>query len=156
MSGVGFQWNLQGEAAMQLHIDRMIHLDKRGLLDAIGTEVESQFRHRIADEKTAPDGTPWQAWSARYAATRHAGQSLLQSEGHLLDSMTHVVMLDGSSVDVGSNLIYAAIQNFGGAKVGKPGLPAREFAGLSIENKQDLRSVSVDWLSQHWIGALPA
>lgn len=156
MSGVGFEWNLQGEMALQLHINRMIHLDKRGLLDVVGTEVESQFRRRIADEKTSPDGTPWQAWSDAYARTRHAGQSLLQSEGHLLDSMTHVVMLDGSSVDVGSNMIYAAIQNFGGAKVGKPGLPARPFAGLSDENKQDVRSTAVDWLDTHWLLGLPA
>ena len=156
MSGVGLEWNLQGEAVLQQHINRMMHLDKRGLLDVVGTKVESQFRHRIEYEKTAPDGTPWQAWSDAYARTRHAGQSLLESELHLLDGMTHVVMLDGSLVEVGSNMIYAAMQNFGGAEVGKPGLPARELAGLSTENKQDIRSVSVDWLDTHWLLGLPS
>ncbi|MFA0026812.1 phage morphogenesis protein, partial [Vibrio sp. 10N.261.49.A5] len=33
------------------------------LLDSLGGIVESQTRRRIADEKTAPDGSPWPGWS---------------------------------------------------------------------------------------------
>lgn len=156
MSGVGLQWGFEYEATLQRHIDRMLQLDKRGLLDAVGAEVESQTRRRIASEKTGPDGKPWAAWSAAYAKTRHGGQSLLQSEGHLLDSITYVVAIDGSSVDVGSNMVYAAIQNFGGAKVGKPGLPARPFLGFSDDNRSDLRGVINKWLEQNWLGGAVA
>lgn len=156
MSGVGLQWGFEYEATLQQHVDRMLHLDKRGLLDAVGAEVESQVRRRIASEKTGPDGKPWAAWSPRYAKTRHGGQSLLQSEGHLLDSITYVVGIDGSFVDVGSNLVYAAIQNFGGAKVGKPNLPARPYLGFSTENTTDLRSVIAKWLESHWLQGMPA
>lgn len=156
MSGVGLRWGFEYEAELQQHVNRMLHLDKRGLLDAVGAEVESQVRRRISTEKAGPDGKPWVAWSERYAATRHAGQSLLQSEGHLLDSITYVVAIDGSHVDVGSNLVYAAIQNFGGAKVGKPNLPPRPYLGFSTENREDLRSVITKWLEENWMGGLAA
>lgn len=157
MSGVGLRWEMPQAGALQQHIDRMLHMDKHGLLDAVGAEVESQVRRRISAEKTAPDGKPWAAWSPQYAKTRHAGQSLLQSEGHLLDSITYVVAVDGSFVDVGSNLVYAAIQNCGGAKVGKPNLPARPYLGFSDDNQDDLRGVIVKWLEENWMrGGLPA
>lgn len=151
MSGVGLRWQMPEIPGLQQHINRMLHLDKRGLLDAVGAEVESQVRRRISAEKTDPGGKPWKAWSPNYAKTRHGGQSLLQSEGHLLDSITYLVAVDGSSVDIGSNLVYAAIQNFGGAKVGKPNLPARPYLGLSAANRNDVRSTVVQWLERNWM-----
>ncbi|MBU2713731.1 phage virion morphogenesis protein [Zooshikella sp. WH53] len=57
------------------------------LLDTLGATVESQTRRRIEEEQTAPDGSPWPTWSSGYAATRHGNQSLLQNEGHLVDSL---------------------------------------------------------------------
>lgn len=157
MSGVGLRWEMPQAGALQQHIDRMLHLDKRGLLDAVGAEVGAQVRTRITSEKKAPDGKPWAAWSPAYAKTRHANQSKLQSSGELIDSITHLVAVDGSFVDVGSNLVYAAIQNFGGAKVGKPNLPARPYLGFSDDNQDDLRGVIVKWLEENWMrGGLPA
>ena len=149
MSGVGIQWAIADFEALQRRIDAMAHLDTRELMDSIGTEVATQTKRRISDEKTSPSGEAWAAWSDRYAATRGDGQSLLQSENHLLDSITHLVELAGKEVDVGSNMVYAAIQNFGGAEVGKPELPAREYVGLSAENRMDVMMVASDWLDRH-------
>lgn len=149
MSGVGIQWHLPDLAALQLRIDALAHMDTRQMMDAIGHEVETQTKRRIAEEKTSPKGEAWPAWSERYAATRHAGQSLLQNEGHLLDSITHVVELTGKDVEIGSNLVYARIQQFGGAGVGKPGLPARPYLGVSEENRMDIHSVASHWLDHH-------
>lgn len=149
MSGVGIQWQMVDLLALQLRIDAIAHMDTRGMMDAIGAEVATQTKRRIGEEKTSPDGQAWPQWSERYAATRHAGQSLLQSEGHLLDSITHVVELGGKDVDIGSNLVYARIHQFGGAKVGKPGLPARPYLGISAENRQDIHSVASHWLDAH-------
>lgn len=154
MSGVGLQFQFVDMAALQLRIDRMANLDTRGLMDAIGTEVVSQTVHRIREEKTSPQGEAWAAWSDRYAKTRTAGQSLLESEGHLIQSMTHLVELAGKEVDIGSNLIYARIQNDGGAKVGKPGLPAREYLGLSNANRMDIVKVCSAWLDGHLMGGV--
>ena len=154
MSGVGLQYQFVDMAELQLRIDRMANLDMRGLMDTIGAEVASQTQRRIRDEKTTPKGEAWAPWSERYAKTRTAGQSLLENEGHLLQSITHVVELGGKEVDVGSNLIYARIQNDGGAKVGRPGLPAREYLGLSVSNRMDIVQVTSSWLDHHLIGGL--
>jgi phage virion morphogenesis protein len=152
VSGVGLQFSLDHFAEVQRRVSAVIDMDKRQLMDRLGAEAVTQIQRRIADEKTSPDGVAWPAWSDAYAATRHAGHSLLQSENHLLQSMTHVVEMTGKDVDVGTNLIYAAIQNFGGAEVGKPGLPAREYMGFSQENRMDLAAVASDWLDQHLQG----
>lgn len=87
----------------------------RALLDAIGQQQEDSARRRITETKTAPDGTRWPAWSKSYAETRKAGKSLLRDEGHLADSLTHVV--DGNdAVEVGSNMVYAARHLYGDAQ----------------------------------------
>ncbi len=113
----------------------------RNLLGAVGAELESQTRRRIAEEKESPEGKPWAAWSEGYARTRHSGHGLLVGEGALLDSIAYAVSSDGSVV-VGSNLVYAAIHQFGGAEAGKPGLPpARPYLGLSAENTRDVEGV---------------
>lgn len=154
MSGVGLQWTMVDLPALQRRVDAMAHMDTRALMESIGAEVATQTQRRIVSEKTSPDGVAWPEWSDAYKATRHANQSKLQSEDHLLQSITHMVELTGKDVDVGSNLVYARIQNFGGAGVGKPGLPAREYLGLSAENRMDVHMVASDWLDQHIAGRL--
>ena len=46
---------------------------------------------------------------------------------------------------VGSELVYAAIHQFGGKAVGRPH-PARPYLGLSPENISDLEQVVTDFL----------
>lgn len=113
--------------------------DTRPLLEALGAELETQARKRIADSGPAPDSSPWPEWSDAYAATRHSGHKLLSSQGHLLDSVQSLVGAD--FVETGSNLIYAAIQQFGGTGDMAPGpaaIPAREWLGVSARDAGDL------------------
>jgi len=114
------------------------------LADVIGTEVTSQTRRRIEDEKAAPDGAPWPAWSERYARTRHGGQSLLQSEDHLLDSIQQVV--SGMDLEVGSNLVYAGVHQEG-SEDGT--IPPRPYLGMNDENEQDVLAVVDEFLGTH-------
>ena len=110
------------------------------LLDGVGALVASQTQERIASEKRGPDGTAWQPWAERTAARRHAGQSLLVQEGHLRDSIHHVVT--DNEVRVGSDMIYAAIHQFGG-RAGRghaAEIPARPYLGLSDDNRDDVRA----------------
>lgn len=113
------------------------------LADAIGAVLESSVKRRIADEKAAPDGTPWAPWSDRHGATRRTGQSILRGEGDLLDSIQ--ALTSAAEVQVGSNLVYAAIHQFGGDDVGKP-IPARPYLGLSGEDERDIRDLAADFL----------
>ena len=130
-----------------LRIQALAHVDFGDLLEGLAAEVESQTRRRLSDEKTAPDGTPWAAWTDDYAATRNGGQSLLESSGALIDSIESVVSDD--SVETGSNLIYAAIQNLGGTEdmpAGPAGIPARHYLGFSGDNLIDINNVVDDFI----------
>lgn len=115
------------------------------LLDVVGAEVEAQTRLRIAEEKRAPDGDPWQDWSERYAAQRPAKGGLLELEGHLLDSITYEVGTD--VVVVGSNIVYARRHQEGDEAEGE-GIPARPYLGLSKANERALESLVVNWLDK--------
>ncbi|QJT15261.1 phage virion morphogenesis protein [Aeromonas sp. 2692-1] len=146
---------------------------KAELLESIGAVVESQTRRRISDEKTAPDGTPWEPWSTDYAKTRHGNQSLLQGDGDLLDSIEYQVQRN--SVRVGSALAYSGVhqdgfsgavqvpahlrritQAFGkalafpvyqsvGSFTRQMEIPQREFLGLSSDNQTELLAVIGDF-----------
>jgi len=126
-------YDFNGLTGLQGRIARL-EGDKPELLDIIGAVVESQVRRRIRDEKNDPDGTPWGKWSERYAKRRPAGRTLLMGEDHLLDTITHL-NVDRDSLEVGSNMIYAATHQFGDDE---RNIPARPFLGISDDNETDL------------------
>ena len=76
-------------------------------LDAIGARLESSTLLRFEREQ-APGGAPWKK-SAR--AKREGGQTLTDT-ARLKGSITHRVV--GDSVEVGTNVVYGAIHQFGG------------------------------------------
>ncbi len=159
-------------ARIKRHIESLngVHHQAR-LLNLIGAEVETQTRRRISEEKTAPDGSPWQAWSDAYAKSRTGGHSLLDSSGRLLDSISY--QIQGNNVHVGSNALYAAMHQDGfdesvniaahtrlitqafGRALKHPVyqtvkahtrnmfMPLREFLGLSSDNEHDLLALIV-------------
>jgi len=107
--------------------------------------LKSQTQRRLRETKTAPDGTPWAEWSEDYAATRGPQHSLLQGEGDLDDDL--MTYADARSSTLGSPLIYAAIQQFGGEEVGID-IPAREYLGLSDDNAREIEQAVEDWLQE--------
>ncbi len=118
-------------------------------LAQIGGLIESQTRERFTT-KIAPGGEPWAPWSERYAASRRRGHSLLVAEGHLRDSI--MWELDADELRVGSNLVYAAIHQFGGTPDMHPGpaaIPARAYLGLS-----DADVVEIEDELEHWIAGV--
>ncbi len=145
MAGVALQYDvsqLDVAASVLNGISGLI--EPAAITNTVAAIVESQTRRRIQDEKTAPDGTPWAAWSPGYAETRHSGQSLLQGEGDLLDTIFGEQR--GDEAVVGSPLVYAAIQQHGGADVGKPELTARPFLGVSDDNAREIEDVVITYL----------
>lgn len=113
-----------------------------GALDAVGALIESATRRRIGEERIAPDGAPWPDWSESYAKTREDQHQLLVGDGDLLDSIAFYT--GANEVSVGSNLVYAAIHQFGGEEVGRPDLPARPYLGLSAGDQGDITSLIAD------------
>ena len=114
----------------------------------VGALLESAVKERIATGKTAPDGEPWAEWSTAYAATRAARHSLLVGDGNpgLLESVQNYSA--GATARVGTNLVYGAIHQFGGAGVGKPGLPARPYLGVSAVDRVAIRDLIVGELEE--------
>lgn len=116
----------------------------------IGALVEDQTKLRIMDEKRAPDGMPWAPWSEAYAESlkrrnRRNPRSLLVGVGDLRDSIQNYTT--GETVKVGSNLIYAAIHQFGGEAVGM-NIPARPYLGLSADNATAIEEFVADRLEE--------
>lgn len=141
MTGVALRANLAADPRVARYLDRLAQFDVEPLLEGLGAEVESQTRRRIQSDKASPSGEPWAAWSPQYAETRHAGQSLLQSLGPLLNSISYQVQ--GSSVLVGSPMVYAATHNFGDPE---RGIPQREFLGVEGQDFEDLIGICEDYL----------
>lgn len=177
MAGAGIHIDMSGLQGLQRKLEELGGFDPRQLLDVIGSTVESQTRRRISEEKTAPDGQTWPEWSSGYAAGRHAGNSMLEGDGDLLDSISYLV--GSNEVEIGSNLIYAGIHQFGSgdeavkvpahkrivrqafgkalpfpvwANVGDysfvQNIPAREYLGTSVDDEFEIRQVINDWFQE--------
>lgn len=135
-------------------IAAMADFNRGQFLDELGGLVVSQTQRRIRSEKTSPDGSAWKPNSA--------GTSILFASGALDDSIHHVVA--GSSVEVGSGLVYAGIHQFGGTIVPKNGdrlafsiggrlvmadkveMPARPYVGISADNATEIESFAEDFV----------
>lgn len=124
-------------------IARLSQLRLGKLLDVLGSEVESQTRRRVQDEKTDPEGEPWKEWSEDYAARRPNKGGLLELGGDLSDSITYEVA--GDVVYVGSNLVYAARHQEGDEE---PGIPQRQYLGISADNLEDLGELTLEFLAR--------
>ena len=144
MAGVSIEVDSAGLRRLQDRLARIADAGaRRSLLESVSAEIESQTHRRLRAGGPAPDGAPWQEWSDAYELTRHSNHGLLYSEGDLDDSIQALV--SGDEAEVGTNLVYGAIHQFGGAEVGRPGLPARPYLGLSNEDETDLAAIIDEW-----------
>ena len=113
----------------------------RYLFDAIGQTLVTSTVERF-ERETGPDGQPWQP-SARALAQ---GGKTLSDSGRLRGSITHVAGREG--VDVGTNVIYGAIHQFGSGDLERPtGIPARPYLGLDDGDRR-----AVERLVERFIG----
>ena len=125
---------------------------RRDLLDQIGAGEADNTRLRFSDQ-AGPDGAPWEP-SIR--AMTQGGQTL-RDTGRLMNSITHVTNDD--SVEVGTNILYAAMMHGGGTvqavgggylkfKIGPAWIqkksvtiPARPFLGLDSEGETEIINI---------------
>lgn len=152
MSGLEFHMEFDTGHA-ELRLDRLASLDKGELLESLGQLGEQQTKRRISSEKESPDGKAWPEWSAHYAGSRHGGNSLLMGDGGLLDSIAAGAP-SGDEIAWGSNVVYAAVHNFGHTfsdawgKGIKAEVPQRQYLGLSDDNKREMEMVAHDFLRE--------
>ena len=114
--------------------------DPSATMDLIGRYLVASTLRRFERER-APDGSPWLK-SARALAE---GGRTLTDTGRLRGSIAHTVTGGGRAVEVGSNVLYAAIHQFGGraGRGHKAKLPARPYLGIDERDRSNiLRIVS--------------
>jgi phage virion morphogenesis protein len=140
-------------------IDRLAAAGKetRGLMDAIGAHVEARTAERFELEQ-APGGG---RWPASIRAQAEGGQTLTDT-GRLRASITRDAT--DRTATVGTNVVYAAINQFGGTvraktpkglrfKVGggwvrkqSVTLPPRPFLGIDDDDRTEIALIAEDWL----------
>lgn len=151
---MSFRIIVEGVQIASAKIASIADFNATGFLDELGALVVSQTQRRIRSEKTAPDGSPWKP--------NAAGTSILFASGALDDSIHHVV--GGSSVEVGSGMVYAGIHQHGGTikpvnanklafHVGgnfvmtdEVVIPARPYVGVSADNAREIELFAEDFV----------
>ena len=102
------------------------------------------------ERQAAPDGVPWKPLADRTAADRrrqgYGIGPILERSGDLFGSIQpdH----DKRSAVAGTNLVYAALQQFGGQPGMPPGpaaVPARPFLGVT----EDHREMILETIREH-------
>lgn len=137
MNGLSLSYRIEDSPARAL-FERLGHVDTRPMFDDIGAYLVSYTTKRFL-LGVGPDGTPWTP-SRRALGDRDGIGKTLVDRGHLRDSITHQVFLDGSGVQVGSDMVYAAIHQFGGdaGRNHAVHLPARPFLGINGEDEAEI------------------
>lgn len=117
-------------------------------MKGIGEEMINRTQQRFRD-KEAPDGTPWADNSPVTEARKGHGRVLEGESNELAKQFSYSANSD--SVEWGSLMVYAAMQNYGGTKAELPHLwgdiPGREFIGLSDDDEDEVLAILADHLS---------
>ncbi|TVU88302.1 phage virion morphogenesis protein [Vreelandella titanicae] len=117
-------------------------------MKSIGEEMINRTQQRFRD-KEAPDGTPWADNSPVTEKRKGHGRVLEGESNELSEQFSYSAASD--SVEWGSLMVYAAMQNFGGTKAEFPHLwgdiPGREFIGLSDDDEDEVLAILADHLS---------
>ena len=150
---------------------RFVTGDLTPTMDAIGARLENSTLRRF-ETQTGPGG---EKWKPSLRAKRQKGQTLTDS-GRLRASITRNVRESGDAVEVGTNVAYAGIHQFGGrtrprtirprrrkalwwpglphpvASVRHPGskVPARPFLGVSRGDEARIIEIIVERIKRAW------
>lgn len=111
MAGVTLEVGIEDEAT-KVYVQLAERLGKgKGLMQAIGQSLVSSTIRRFS-QQVGPDGTPWAPLSKATLKKRGPNAKALLASGRLRQSITFAAT--SNSVEIGSNLIYARIQQLGG------------------------------------------
>lgn len=116
-------------------------------LRSIGEELQRTTQERFDQgQKQAPDGTPW-ARNSPVTIARKGRDNPLYQRGNLQNTIRYQLR-GATGVEVGTNLVYGAAQQFGmvkgyagrtrrGAPIPWGNVPARPYLGLSADDEAE-------------------
>lgn len=148
MSGVSLSYTIDSQALLQA-LERLANFDMRPVFQEIGEHLVSSTQQRFLDS-VSPDGERWKpsqrvlahrAKQLRSSRAKRGSELTLILDGHLRDSITYRASHD--SVEAGSNLIYAAIHQFGGdaGRNHASHIDARPFLGLTGNDTAEIDAI---------------
>ena len=158
MAGARFD----GTAAIE-HLSGLVDAinDPSPLLAELGEYGLRSTRARFKTQ-TAPDGTAWAALQPWYQKDKRRNKNrILTLNGYLRGQMTWQLVGD-RTVEIGSNLPYAAVHQFGatikpraakvlmfrGHAAKSVTIPARPYLGLSDEDRSEIVGRTLEWLQR--------
>lgn len=118
--------------------------DPKPLFNDIGEYLLQSHDDRW-DQQQAPDGSAWKPLSEKYAARkeRKRPNAGILTYDELLRRL--VYQASDSGLELGTNRIYGATQQFGDPD---RNIPARPFLGLSGEDETEIAAIVEDYLDQ--------
>lgn len=140
MTGIVLHTELRDFGVPERVLRRLADADTEPLMAEIGEYVLSQTLRNFDQEQT-PDG---ERWTPSKRAERDGGKTL-QDKGHLRDSYAYEASRD--SVEIGSNIIYAAIHHVGG-KAGRNRsvtIEPRPALGITEEDRAEIGEQTLDF-----------
>ncbi|OJU91376.1 MAG: phage virion morphogenesis protein [Burkholderiales bacterium 66-5] len=114
--------------------------DTSTLMPQLGEYLQRSTQERF-DTKTAPHGKAWTDLK-HPSLKKHNQNKVLTLHGFLRRGIHSQVTAPGT-VEVGSNLVYAATHQYG-----RGGIPARPFLGLSTTDRQEITAIVTDWATE--------
>jgi phage virion morphogenesis protein len=146
--------------------------DLRPALTEIGNDMVRSTKLRFGSA-SSPDGTPWAANSqvtidrylglfsgsykkdgslSKKGEARAGGKKPLTGETKALQGGINYQLIGSTGVSIGSPMVYAAMQQFGGLKSQFPHLwgdiPARPFLGVSDSDKANILDIIGSYLAK--------
>lgn len=114
---------------------------------SIGRIVKTGTQRRFREQRT-PDG---KRWKPSQRVEREGGQTLRLS-GRLQRSYTY--QADDSSAEIGTNVVYGAIQHFGGmaGRGHRSRIDARPALGVSADDAAEVLATVNDFIGGRWAG----
>lgn len=151
MTGISYKTTIDDahmRAKLEELIDRMENPE--GFYKNVGEHLLNSVGDNF-DNEESPEGEKWKTLSdvtvGRREAAGHGPIPILRVSGALRGSINSQV--SSEDVRIGSSLVYAAIQHFGGASKGymDATIPARPYLGMGPDDEQAIFEIAEDWLA---------
>lgn len=154
MAGAILNLDLRGLQTFDQAVTRIEQLLRypEPLLTDIGEALLLSVDERF-ERREDPDGMPWEPVSDKYAGRKSAGKATKRSgavtdPGNILELTRDLRRLtryqvDGETLLIGSDRVYAATHQFGDSK---RGIPARPVYGLSDDDREEIGQLVIEHL----------
>lgn len=145
MAGARFTLETSALKPLEARVRVMASMDTSALMPRLGEYLQRSTQDRFKSQ-TSPDGATWDVLAPRTLARKEKKKlnpgKVLTERGFLRKGIAWQ-LLNKSTVEVGSNLKYAATHQFG-----RGNIPPRPFLGLSDQDKRKIDAIIRSWAAE--------